>query len=208
MAIIVVALIAPVSVFAWRGTWSFQESCNSSGTIDVTATYHPLDSHSGTVRYTSPHLNLATGAIVTVNLFEDVGQHSQYTVTNIYNCHPPVVTSKQYCSPGYWKQSHHFDSYVTYSPTDSFNTVFGRNAFPGKTLVQVLSQGGGGLNAYGRKAVGALLNSTSMSSGLTAGQVIAKFQATYDGAPSGKAANEYYGAANPEFTQAENCPLN
>ncbi len=114
----------------------------------------------------------------------------------------------QYCSPGYWKQSQHFDSYVTYSPDDLFFTVFGVDAFPGKTLVQVLSTGGGGLEAYGRKTVGALLNASALTSGLSPTDVISKFNATYAAAPSGKAANSYYGGANPEFTTAESCPLN
>lgn len=119
-----------------------------------------------------------------------------------------IVVQAQYCSPGYWKQSQHFDSYVTYSPNSTFFSVFGVDAFPGKTLVQVLSTGGGGLEAYGRKAVGALLNSSALTSGLTPAEVISKFAATYAAAPSGKAANGYYGSANPEFTVAENCPLN
>ena len=60
----------------------------------------------------------------------------------------------QGCSPGYWKQSHHFDSWQVYAPTDSFETVFGVDAFPGDpTLVDVLSQGGGQVNALGRQAV-------------------------------------------------------
>jgi len=120
-----------------------------------------------------------------------------------------VVTQPagQYCSPGYWKQPHHFDSYVTYSPNQTFLSVFGVNAFPGKTLVQVLSTGGGGLIAYGRATVGALLNASALSSGLTPAQVIAKFVATYNNAPGGNS-NGYYGSANPEFTAPENCPLN
>ncbi len=114
----------------------------------------------------------------------------------------------QYCSPGYWKQSQHFDSYVApLTPTSLFNTVFGSTAFPGKTLVGVLSSGGGGLTAYGRATVGALLNSASMNSGLTVAQVIAKFNATFGAAPSGNS-NGYYGSANPEFSAPENCPLN
>ncbi len=122
-----------------------------------------------------------------------------------------VITNTQvaqYCSPGYWKQPQHFDSYVTYSPNATFLSVFGVNAFPGMTLVQVLSNGGGGLDAYGRKAVGALLNASALNSGLTPAQVISKFVATYNAAPSGKAANSYYGGANPEFTAPEMCPLN
>jgi hypothetical protein len=116
----------------------------------------------------------------------------------------------QYCSPGYWKQEQHFDSYVNYNPTDLFDDVFGRAAFPDKTLVQVLSTGGGGLIAYSRATVGALLNADAINSGLTPAQVIAKFQATFDAAPSSPkgAVNSYYGGANPEFTAPENCPLN
>ncbi len=59
------------------------------------------------------------------------------------------------CTPGYWKQSQHFDSWTGYSPSTQFSAVF-ENAFPGKTLLQVLEQGGGGLNALGRHTVAAL----------------------------------------------------
>lgn len=127
-------------------------------------------------------------------------------------CQDELVTitqpAGQYCSPGYWKQSQHFDSYVTYSPNNLFDTVFGRIVFPGKTLVQVLSTGGGGLIAYARATVGALLNASALSSGLTPAQVMASFDATFDGAPTSGNTNGYYGSANPEFTAPENCPLN
>jgi hypothetical protein len=118
---------------------------------------------------------------------------------------PPVV---QYCSPGYWKQPQHFHSYVApLTPTSQFDAVFGSTAFPGKTLVDVLSTGGGGLIAYGRATVGALLNAAALNSGLTTAQVISDFNATFAGAPSGNS-NGYYGSANPQFTAPENCPLN
>ena len=29
------------------------------------------------------------------------------------------------CTPGFWKQDQHFDSWVGFAPTDSFETVFG-----------------------------------------------------------------------------------
>src|SRR5690349_16245059 len=69
------------------------------------------------------------------------------------------------CTPGYWKQSQHFDSWPSdFGPNDLFFGGF-ENAFPGKTLLQVLSQpastGGQGqqaLNNLGRHAVAALLN--------------------------------------------------
>jgi hypothetical protein len=67
----------------------------------------------------------------------------------------------QGCTPGYWKQEHHFDSWTApYDPSDQFSDHF-EDAFPGMTLLEVLEQGGGGLNALGRHTVAALLNAAS-----------------------------------------------
>jgi hypothetical protein len=75
------------------------------------------------------------------------------------------------CTPGYWKQEQHFDSWTGYAPDDLFADTTGiradlsvaqfEDAFPGMTLLDVLSQGGGGLNALGRHTVAALLNVAS-----------------------------------------------
>lgn len=73
---------------------------------------------------------------------------------------PPPPGGGQGCTPGYWKQSHHFDSWVGFTPGQMFNTVF-EDAFPGKTLLDVLKQGGGGVKALGRHTVAALLNSSN-----------------------------------------------
>jgi hypothetical protein len=77
------------------------------------------------------------------------------------DCDPPVVGAG--CTPGYWKQIQHFDSWVDpYDPEDLFNDLPGfADAFPGLTLLQVLKLGGGGLNALGRHTVAALLNSAA-----------------------------------------------
>jgi hypothetical protein len=72
------------------------------------------------------------------------------------------------CTPGYWKlvdadpatASHECNWTDPYDPTDLFSDHF-ENAFPGKTLLDVLSLGGGGLNALGRHTVAALLNAAS-----------------------------------------------
>jgi hypothetical protein len=64
------------------------------------------------------------------------------------------------CTPGYWKQDQHFDSWTGYSPDQKFDTVF-EDAFGELTLLEVLQQGGGGLNALGRHTVAALLNVAS-----------------------------------------------
>lgn len=78
----------PTTALAWSGSWSFAESCNASGTIDVTASYDSHDSLGGTVQYTSEHTNLDSGAVVTADLVEDNAQSASYTVTNSGDCHP------------------------------------------------------------------------------------------------------------------------
>ncbi|MDI6858581.1 MAG: hypothetical protein QME71_09745, partial [Dehalococcoidia bacterium] len=90
------------------------------------------------------------------------------------------------CTPGYWKT--HLGAWVAtgYMPGNSFESVLGRNAFPGDpTLYEVLRSGGGGIYALGRQAVAALLNAAhpdvdSKPDLDTAAEVIAAFQAGYD----------------------------
>jgi hypothetical protein len=106
----------------------------------------------------------------------------------------------EYCSHGYWKQSHHFDSWENYSPNQQFSSVFD-NAFPGQTLLQVLQNGGGGLNLLGRETVGALLNAGALDFPYTQGQVISMFNATYPGSSGA------YTTLTNKFTLPENCPL-
>jgi len=92
---------------------------------------------------------------------------------------PPPPVGGQGCTPGYWKQKQHFDSWpAPYTPDMQFSAVFA-NAFPGKTLVQVLGQGGGGLIALGRHTVAALLSSGSVNYGMHTADVIAAFNEAY-----------------------------
>jgi len=86
------------------------------------------------------------------------------------------------CTPGYWKQPQHLDSWVAtgYSPTDDFDTVFGVNFWtPDITLLDALEQGGGGLFALGRHAVAALLDAShpDIAYPYTVAEVIALVQA-------------------------------
>ena len=109
------------------------------------------------------------------------------------------------CTPGYWKQSQHFDSWADgYLPTDLFSEHF-EDAFPGMTLLQVLQAGGGGLKALGRHTVAALLNAASpgVSYDLTVGEVTTLF-------------NDLFPASKPEYTDLKDyfeffntsgCPL-
>ena len=67
----------------------------------------------------------------------------------------------QGCTPGFWRQPQHFDSWVGYSPSDSYDTTFGVISSFGGTLLEALERGGGGEAALGRHAVAALLNAAS-----------------------------------------------
>ncbi len=110
------------------------------------------------------------------------------------------------CTPGYWKQKHHFDSWVGYSPTDLFATVFGRSVTGVTDLTSALKAKGGGVKALTRHATAALLNVDSPDVNVTdyssTAEVIAAFQAAFD---SGD-----YELTKDAFESAneEGCPLN
>ncbi|MGA9117560.1 MAG: SdrD B-like domain-containing protein [Bacteroidota bacterium] len=109
------------------------------------------------------------------------------------------------CTPGYWKQSQHFSSWpAPFTPGTPFSAVF-ENAFPGRTLLQVLKLGGGGLNALGRHTVAALLNSASagVSYTLTPSAVIAMFNGVY---PGGGTAYETLKDVFEDYNE-QGCPL-
>jgi hypothetical protein len=83
------------------------------------------------------------------------------------------------CTPGYWKQVQHFDSWSGASPGDSFSDVFGVDY--DKTLLEALKTGGGGAKALGRHAAAAYLNALSpdVDYYYTPEQVIALVQEAY-----------------------------
>jgi hypothetical protein len=94
---------------------------------------------------------------------------------------PPTPTGGEGCTPGYWRQEHHFDSWVNYAPTDSFDAVFGVDAPGNETLASMVQIGGGGSAALGRHAVAALLNANQngVSYLYTPAQVISMVQAAF-----------------------------
>jgi len=94
---------------------------------------------------------------------------------------PPPSEGSAGCTPGFWKQPHHFSYWTApYTPSTLFNDVFA-DAFPGMTLLDVLKNGGGGLTALGRHTVAALLNGASpdVDYGMTAQHVIDAFDAAF-----------------------------
>jgi hypothetical protein len=106
------------------------------------------------------------------------------------------------CTPGYWKQPHHFDSWVGYQPGDEFDVVFGVPY--DVTLLQAVSTGGGAEKALGRHAVAALLNAASgdVSFAFTEADVIALVQDAW-------ATGDFKTAKDLlEDENEQSCPLN
>jgi hypothetical protein len=119
----------------------------------------------------------------------------------------PLARGGAGCSPGFWKNTNAANwQKAGYSPTTLFSAVF-ENAFPGKTLEQVLGESGGGLNALGRQTVAALLNAGAIGTDYEYSQqaVIDKFNAVF---PNGN-----FEAQKADFeqyidTNGRACPLN
>lgn len=90
------------------------------------------------------------------------------------------------CTPGFWQNNFAPWSATQYWPSDKFELVFDRDAFPGDpSLLRVLKFGGGGLEALSRHAVAALLNAShpdihARETVDTPAKVIALWQAAYD----------------------------
>jgi uncharacterized repeat protein (TIGR01451 family) len=116
------------------------------------------------------------------------------------------------CTPGFWKQDQHFDSWVGFAPSDSFEDVFGvdvtlrsggQGTISDPTLLDALNATGGGINALARHAVAALLNASSpdVDSDFTTAQVIALVQAAVASGDF-ETAHQLLAASNEE-----GCPL-
>ena len=108
------------------------------------------------------------------NLLLQFTTNADARLTVTYTFEPPA--GGEGGTPGYWKQRHHFGSWVGFSPDDSYATVFGVPY--DKTLLQALKTGGGAEKALGRHSVAALLNSANddVSFAFTAADVIALVQ--------------------------------
>jgi hypothetical protein len=130
-------------------------------------------------------------------------------------CTPtPPSDDFQGCTPGYWRQDHHFDSWVGYLPSDSFDHAFGVTSTidpPGRapvlvnpTLLDAVWIGGGGENAMARHAVAALLNASSpdVHYPMSVGEVVAAVQAAYGSGNFAAAQSMFEG-----FNEI-GCPLN
>jgi hypothetical protein len=116
---------------------------------------------------------------------------------------PPPPPGGQGCTPGYWKQPQHFNSYpAPYTPSTGFRAAFGIG--PTITLLQALRTNGGGEGALLRHAAAALLNARSgrVNYFYTEAGVIALVQQAY-------ANNSFEPIKNLlEMPNERGCPLN
>ena len=122
----------------------------------------------------------------------------------IFSVKATAILAGQGCSPGYWKN--HSAWPAPYTPNTLFSAVF-ENAFPGKTLQQVLSTGGGGLNALGRQTVSALLNAKALGGRyeLSPQSVINQFNAVFPGSDYTTLKNAFEALTD---INGRICPLN
>lgn len=138
----------------------------------------------------------------------------------IFTFAPTPPPGDEGCTPGYWKQSQHFDSWpAAYAPTDLFSSVFtvpGGFAFQNPesgtdpntlTLVGALGLNGGGANSVARSGTAALLNAESgdVAYPYTVSEVIDMVNGVLDGSYSASTINDQLDGANNGLG---GCPLN
>lgn len=123
--------------------------------------------------------------------------HAQFQFSNVYTC-----PGTQGCTPGYWKQDQHFDSWVGYSPSGSFQTAFG-GLGPNITLLAAMQTKGGGEGALLRHAAAALLNASSgIDYGYSVADVIVMVTQAYSSGDFETVKNQF------EIENELYCPLN
>lgn len=118
----------------------------------------------------------------------------------------PVSACENGCTPGYWKQPQHFDSWVGYEPGDYFDVAFGGG--PHITLLEALSAkrqdfASGEEAALVRHAAAALLNANAVDGFWSQEKVIEKFNYAWGSSGRTETWHEKFEEANES-----GCPLN
>lgn len=126
-------------------------------------------------------------------------------IDNIRLCRTTTEEGGEGCTPGYWKQPHHEDSWTGYVPGDFYDDVFGVG--PHITLLDALKARGGGEKALLRHSVAALLNAASadVSYDVFVADLISAVQDAY-AEDTKKAFNSLKNEL--EGFNEQNCPLN
>jgi hypothetical protein len=168
--------------------------------IDLTTADYSADMNNPTIVTTTI---TGTNVVPQQAVFGNDGGGPNGVLVEFYNSRP---TGGEGCTPGYWKQPHHFDSWVGALPDDLFTSLGLEDAYPGMTLLQVLQNKGNktGLEALGRHTVAAWLNSQAVNYAYTGADVVNMFNAVYPGSKG-----EYNALKDQFSTENESgCPLN
>lgn len=134
-----------------------------------------------------------------------INSYHGYVVTYTNTFTPP--TGNQGCTPGYWKQDQHFDSYPAgITPSTLFSSIFGVGG--SLTFLQALGLNGGDVNALWRHGAAAYLNALSgdVNYAYTTAQVIAIVNGT--GAYSGLTVEQRKNLLDAANNGVGGCPLN
>lgn len=139
-------------------------------------------------------------------------EETRSAIDNAWGFCEEIPSGGEGCTPGYWKQEQHFDSWPVDLST-TFYQVFGRSidirikrqgTINEPTLLEALNATGGQVNMAARHAVAAYLNASSsgVSFDLTPSSVIEAFQTSFD--------NDNYGVLiqNLVDLNEQGCPLN
>lgn len=131
-----------------------------------------------TQKSTDPTVSEFIGGSASVEGFTGV-------LAEYYNSAEPTNGGGEGCTPGYWKQEHHFDSYPTgVDPHDGIEAHLGELAgdvqlrkpengsIEDLSLLEALQLRGGGVNALLRHAVAAWLNAGTVAYPLTQSEVV------------------------------------
>jgi hypothetical protein len=126
----------------------------------------------------------------------------KFTFEGTWNVICDEPSGGQGCTPGYWRQEQHFDSWVNYSPSDYYDPTFGVDG-SFETLLDAVWARGGGEKALARHAVAALLSASSpdVDYAFTVGEIMAMVQAAYDSGDFEYAKNQF------EYQNELGCPL-
>lgn len=138
----------------------------------------------------------APSATVTVNQFHGA-------VITYFHSEVPV-TGGEGCTPGYWKQDHHFDDWPVDLST-TFASVFGSSTLDADlTLLEALQLRGGKLNALARAAAAAFLSAESgdVDYAFSTSDVVSMVNAAFEGSADVEATKDTLDEANNA-----GCPL-
>jgi hypothetical protein len=161
------------------------------GNLNLTISYPPSSEWPFTVPewgLKEIHVNLAILVLDDMGLpVMTLGPGQDWDIWCFDTPPPPPPPPTHFCSPGYFRQEHHFDAWVPtgFSTGDDFDTTFGTDLFdPDITLLDAVWAKGGGENALARQGTAALLSAAhpDVNYPLSVAEVIAIVQAGNKGA--------------------------